>query len=156
MKRLLAMAAASVIALITAVPVSAAESERAGFMDQRVAQVLADNPGGVRTGWNEVSWLEGDVVLTLANDAGIQAMASQKCTSGRICVHSGFSQGGSMVSLVGCGPHGVSVLGAPVKSVTNARSSGSVVAKNGSTVVKTVAAGATSNVTGTVTTVGCA
>lgn len=34
-------------------------------MAERVAQVIADH-GGTQTGWNQVSWDDGDTVLTLA------------------------------------------------------------------------------------------
>ncbi|WP_454296678.1 hypothetical protein [Salana multivorans] len=156
MRRVLALVAAGVVALLIATPASAVGDEVHESMDQRVARVLEENPGGLRTGWNEVSWRDGAAVLTLADGTGVPARASSTCGNGRICVYSGKSGGGDQFAFSGCGPHSVSVLGAPVRSVENARASGSVVVKNGSTIVKIVDAGDTSNVTGTVTTVGCA
>ena len=125
-------------------------------MQTRIDQVLADYPGGVQSDWNEVSWADGDVILTLAVD-GYQARAAVgTCASGKYCAYSGPSQGGNKMTFTTCGNQSVSALGAPVKSLANARTAGSVVAKNGSTVVLSVATGAIKNTSATVTQVSCA
>ena len=45
-------------------------------MDERIAAVLDERLGGTRTGWNEVTWDGGDVVLTLSafTDAAAKAV----------------------------------------------------------------------------------
>lgn len=121
----------------------------------RIDYVLANYPGGVQTEWNEVSWGGGDVVLTVAG-SGVQSRAAVgTCASGKHCVYSSPGLLGSKLTFSTCSNQSVSALGGPVKSVANARSSGTVTAKNGSTAVLSVAPGAYKNTSATVTQVSC-
>jgi len=111
-------------------------------MQARVDAVLAEYPGGVQIGPNEVSWESGGVILTLASENGqVGSRAVGSCGSGSFCAYTGYSLSGSKLSFTTCTTHSTTVLGA-VRSVANARSSGSIKAKNSSgTVLSTINAG---------------
>ena len=55
---------------------AAAPAKTTDSMDERIAAVLDERLGGTRTGWNEVTWDGGDVVLTLSafTDAAAKAV----------------------------------------------------------------------------------
>lgn len=148
-----------IIALLAAgmaLAIAAPTSANPPTMQDRIDYVIATHPGGVQIDWNEVAWENGDVTLTLSTEETSASRAAVgSCASANYCIYSGSNMLGSRVTFSSCGPHRVNMLGAPVRSIANARSSGSVQAKNGSTVVKTVSAGAYSNLTATTTTIGC-
>lgn len=49
-------------------------------MQTRIDEVLAEHPGGTQVSWNEVSWEDGDVVLTLASE-GVSTFAVGSCAA---------------------------------------------------------------------------
>lgn len=85
-----ALIACVVMALATATPAAASATSTPASMQQRVNAVLAAEPGGIQTAWNEVSWDDGAIVLTLADETVPAAEASQvgTCASGTFCVYS--------------------------------------------------------------------
>lgn len=151
MKRPATLATVLTVLALTLAPSAAADDPS---MQERVEAVI-DEHGGVQSGWNEVTWDDGDVVLTIEPE-GFAPFAVGNCATGRYCVYDGQNRTGSKLSFTSCANHSVSPLGSPVRSMANARSSGSVVAKNGSTIVLTVAVGATKNTTATITHANCA
>lgn len=138
----LAAMASVLLALGGPLAANAAEGGADIGLQARVDAVLAEYPGGVQIGPNEVSWESGDVILTLAPENGdIASRAVGSCNSGSFCAYTGYSLSGSKLSFTSCTTHSTTVLGA-VRSVANARSSGSIKAKNsGGTVLSTISAG---------------
>lgn len=154
--RIPAIFAAIVFAsMLIASPVAADERDS---MATQVAAVLDAHPGGERTGWNEVTWHGGDVVLTLAPEvhSGTAAKSVGGCASGKFCAYSLPGYLGSKITYSTCtSNHSVSALGSPVRSIANSRSSGNVKAYNGSSLVLTVNAGTGKNTTSTITKLAC-
>lgn len=123
-------------------------------MQDRVDEVLAAYPGGTQVGEGEISWNDGEVVLTLAQGGSFRAVGS--CSTGSFCAYTGTALSGARISFTNCtGANSVSPLGSPVRSFANARSSGTVYAYNGSTSAASTAAGTYKNTTDTVTRLGC-
>lgn len=123
-------------------------------LQDRVEQVLQDYPGGTQTGAGEVSWNGGEIILTLTEGASRFAVGS--CSTGSFCAYTGTYQSGARISFTNCtGTNSVAPLGSPVRSFANARSSGTVGAFNGGTVVDSAAAGTYKNTTATITRLGC-
>lgn len=139
-----AVLAALATAALTLAPLTANASEAKvdATMQARVDAVLAENLGGIQIGVNEIAWQGGAVILTLApEDAEIAPFAVGSCSTGSFCAYSGYSLSGSKLSFTTCATHSTTPLGA-VRSVANARSSGSIKAKNSSgTVLSTISAG---------------
>lgn len=154
-----ALLTSALITLVTATPAAADTAPAQTPMQQRVSAALAAEPGGEQTAWNEISWDNGAVVLTLASDTAIASVAAQvgTCTSGNFCAYSSANYGGNKLTFSTC-TSGLSVagLGGPVRSIANSRSSGTVRAYNGGTVVLTVAPGTGKNTLATITSLSCA
>lgn len=119
-------------------------------LQSKIDKVLAEFPGGTQISADTVSWHDGETVLTLAGGvASARAVAS--CATGSFCAWSGTSYTGTKLTLSGCSASGTSnslaPLGGTPRSLGNSRSSGIVKARNGSTVVYTLApnVGVTSN-----------
>lgn len=123
-------------------------------MQDRVDQVLAEYPGGTQTGEGEISWNDGEIILTLTE--GISSRAVGSCSTGSFCAYTGTALSGARLSFTNCtGTNSVAPLGSPVRSFANARSAGTVSAYNGSTAVASASAGTYKNTTGTITRLGC-
>ncbi|MDF2559593.1 MAG: hypothetical protein K0R99_1039 [Microbacterium sp.] len=131
---------------------AAAEDDRE--VDPLVAAVLEEVPGGVLIDGRHAVWPKLDMELAVPAASGMASLSVGSCTTGRICAYNSTSLGGGSLSFGTCGVHTIPS-SFPVKSVANARSIGSVQARNGSTILKTVAAGTWSNVSGTVTNLRC-
>lgn len=151
----LALLLSAAATLATATPTLAAPATVSMPMQQRVNAALAEVPGGVQTAWNEVSWDDGAVVLTLAPEGVATAAAVGSCASGTFCAYAKVGYTGTKLTFSTC-TSGLSVAALPqVRSIANARSSGTVSAYNGSTLVTTVAAGTGKNTAGTITSLSC-
>lgn len=155
MRRLTALAVASVVAMLIAggsVPANAAES--AGEQDPLITAMLAEVPGGVVVDETRVVWPRLDMELVVQPERAAFAFAVGSCATGKICAYNGVSLAGSRLSFGTCGNHPIP---SPftARSVANARSSGSVQARNGSTVVATVYAGNWTNLGGAVNNLRC-
>lgn len=109
-------------ALLT-LPVNAATASEADpSLQQRIDQVLEDFPGGVQINANEVSWNEGDTILTLADPDSPAALAVGSCATGAHCAYASYGLQGSKMTFNSCTIQSVAPLGAPALSVANARS----------------------------------
>ncbi|MFB8190787.1 hypothetical protein ACFC14_15815 [Microbacterium sp. NPDC055988] len=131
---------------------AAAEDDRE--VDPLVAAVLDEVPGGVLIDGRHAVWPKLDMELTVPAATGVASRSVGSCTTGRICAYSSTSLGGGALTFGTCAVHAIPS-SFTVKSAANARSTGSVQVRNGSTVLKTVAAGSWSNVSGTVTNLRC-
>lgn len=136
-------------------PVAQAASTPSGTQD-RIDEVLREHPGGDQTAWNEISWDDGAVILTLASTYITPFAAVGGCTSGRFCAYNQTGYRGDKLTFSTCtSSHSVSALAGAVRSIANSRSTGSIRAYAGSTLLATAAAGTGSNVTGTTTKFVC-
>lgn len=83
----LATTALALAALLTPTAASATTPDTAP-MQERVEDVI-EKHGGMQTGWNEVTWVEGAVVLTMATEESIEPglnsarTARDNCAAGR-------------------------------------------------------------------------
>lgn len=123
-------------------------------VDPQVAAMLEEVPGGVAIDATHAVWPDLGMELSVSSASGVAARAVGSCATGKICAYNANSLGGSALSFTPCS---VSTIPSSftVKSVANARTSGYVQVRNGSTVLKTVTAGTWSNVAGTVTNLRC-
>lgn len=94
-----------------------------------VAYALDAEPGGVATGYFTAEWPELGMTLTVP---GIQRASVGNCASGRICAFERAGLTGTMLSWTTCGAKSTAALPA-VGSIANARSSGTLVARQGTT-----------------------
>ena len=158
----LALLGTGIIAASAETP--SAESRNLAPMQQAVEEVLEEHPGGTQTGWNEVSWDDGEVVLNIApEEAGILGVSgnaitalstSRNCASGRYCAFSRPGYSGSKLTVSSCTNRSTSQL-PQVRSIANSRSSGTVRAYNGNRQITSVAPRSGKNVSGTITRLTC-
>lgn len=127
-----------------------------GDMQQRVEDLLAQYPGGEQTNWNEVNWQDGEVIMTLVPDDLSVAPLAATCTTGRFCAYDGSNYNGNRISFTTCtSQHSVAQLVGPVRSMYNARSSGTIRAYAGSSLLASATAGQGRNVSGTTSHISC-
>ncbi|MFB9308597.1 peptidase inhibitor family I36 protein [Agromyces hippuratus] len=124
-------------------------------MQVRINQVLSEFPGGIQTAANEVSWGNGDVVLTIADPNSPSALSIGGCATGAHCVFSASNLTGSMMTFNSCATQSVAPLGAAVRSIANARSSVAVRAYNDLGALGSVTANSWANTSWATTKVGC-
>ncbi|SIR95899.1 hypothetical protein [Microbacterium sp. RURRCA19A] len=123
-------------------------------LQDRVDHVLAEYPGGTQTGEGQISWNNGEVILTFSG--GVSARSVGSCATGSFCAYTGTYQSGARIAFTNCaGTNSVAPLGSPVRSFANARTAGTVYAFNGSTVVASSASGTYKNTTATISRLGC-
>lgn len=136
MKRLIVAAgAAIVLTLSLAGPAAASEA-----VHPDVAFALAAEPGGVATGYGSAEW--PDLGMTLTVPVG---RAVGTCATGSICAYSSGALGGTKLSWSTCGSKSTAAL-SQVGSIANARSSGTLHARVGTTVRASAGANAYANV----------
>jgi hypothetical protein len=146
MRRVRAIAAILGLLLGAAGIAPAAAAEDAP--DPLIAAVLAEVPGGVLLDANHAVWPELGMEMAAPQAAGQRASlagAVGNCRSGLVCVFSAPSLGGTVIGWSTCGYHAIpSTFSA--RSLADARSSGSAVARNGTVVVAAAPAGGWSNI----------
>jgi len=155
MKRTTVLAAAllGLVMTLGAAPAMAAVQDDLE-VDPLIAAMLEEVPGGVVVDATHAVWPELDMDLTVPAASGIAARSVGSCATGRICAYSAASLSGGALTFGTCAVHAIPS-SFTTKSVANARSTGSVQVRNGTTLLKTVNAGSWSNVTGTVTNLRC-
>lgn len=127
-------------------------------LQDRIDAILQEHPGGIQIDDRSISWENGAVTLTL--DAGTGARSIGTCATGSYCAFSGYNYAGTKLSFTSCSAGGSSgslaLLGNVPHSVANARTSGTVAARNGgSTIFNLGANSGNPAVTSTVTTLVC-
>jgi hypothetical protein len=123
-------------------------------VDPAVAAMLEEVPGGIAVDATRAVWPALGMELQVAGKSTLSARTVGGCAAGRICAFSLASLTGNMLSFTSCGLNAVPAsFGA--KSASNARSSGYMQVRNGSSVLATIYAGNWSNVSGTVTNLRC-
>lgn len=149
---------ALVVAIVTATWLLTPATQAHADDDQVAAQIssaLAAAPGGTQTAWNQVTWPDGAILTAETASASARASASS-CTTGKFCAYTDLNGSGSHLDFATClSSNSVAAL-PQVRSISNARASGTVTGRNGNTVVVTLRSGLTKNVTKTITKVVCA
>ncbi|MDR2703950.1 MAG: peptidase inhibitor family I36 protein [Cellulomonadaceae bacterium] len=126
-------------------------------MQGRINEILSTHAGGIQVAWNEIAWNDGAIVLTLSPDnIGVAPLAVGNCPSGSFCAYDGANYSGNRLAFTTCpSTNDVSPLGKAVRSIANSRTSGSIQARNGSTVVHTISANSGLNTTSTISHLVC-
>lgn len=148
-RRTLATLAAAALLLLG---VSAAPAFASDPVQTKIEAIIAQY-GGEQISTNQIGWDDGDVVLTVPAAFSTQSVGS--CATGKFCAYSAINQAGLSISFTNCTTANSTAPIGSVRSVANARTSGSVKAYNGATVVLTVGAGAKTNTGATITRLGC-
>lgn len=123
-------------------------------MHPGIEYALQHEPGGVVVDENTVVWPHLGMTLVVEDDTGTWPRSVGPCATGRVCAFGGPNLTGSMLSWTTCGTFATGALPS-VGSIANARSSGSLQARNGTIVVATAGANGSANVFGVVTNVRC-
>lgn len=123
------MLAALIAAVNSPSGASASTTDDSESVQQRIDQAMNARPGGTQISATEISWEDGAVILTV--DDGVSSRAIGSCATGAFCAWDGANLTGSKLSFTSCTTHSTSGLSV-VRSIANARSSGSVKAKNSS------------------------
>lgn len=146
-KTLLALATTALLTLGAVAPAHADEG-----LHPDVVYALDAVPGGVVVDSRNAVWPELGMEITVPSPF-LRAVGS--CATGTYCAYSEPNRGGTRLSFSICTV--VSTAGlSTVRSIANARSSGTVQARAGSgTVLASAGAGATANVTGAVSNLRC-
>lgn len=151
----IAIALGVLLAVVTVSPASALD-DGAGDVAPEIAQMLADVPGGVLLDENHAVWpaLDMEMAVPAASPRSFSASSVGPCASGRICLFTSYSLGGTMLAFTTCGVHAIPSTFA-ARSLAHARSSGYTQARNGTTVLATAYVGGWANIYGTATNVRC-
>jgi hypothetical protein len=153
MKRTTALAAA-LLGLVFALSAAPAHADTRDKVDPLVAAMLEEVPGGVLIDSTHAVWPELDMELSVPGASGMAARSVGSCATARICAYNAASLSGGSLSFGTCVTHTIPA-SFSAKSVANARTSGSVQVRNGSTVLTTIGSNSWSNVSGTVTNLRC-
>lgn len=147
---------AALLITASALTIPTAAQADGGDVSSQIAYALKATPGGVQTAWNQVTWPDG-TILTAEPTTPIAraAAAASTCPSGKFCAFTDLNGAGSHLDFSAC-PSSNSVSALPqVFSISNARNSGIVTGRKGSTTIVTVNPGATKNVTKSIDKVAC-
>lgn len=168
MRRIPVLTAAALALTTLLVPSTAWAADKGEPAMQDAMETVIAEYGGEQTGWNEVTWNDGDIVLELdptdpdnndsdglaigtENSAGLVTAARDNCQAGRYCVYAKIGYNGNKLTYRTC-PATHTSFGAllgPIRSVKNDRTTGTIRAYNGSTVKATLTpGGGTANVSG--------
>lgn len=148
-KMLTLLAAVALTATIFAAPAANASEITP---DHQIEYALKQVPGGYATSDHTAYWPKTGMEMT--SSLAILPFAVGSCATGSICAYSGYSLTGSKLSWTSCSTFSTAALPS-VGSIANARSSGTLRARNGTTVVATAGAGGQANVWSAVTNVQC-
>jgi hypothetical protein len=125
--------------LIAASPAAATPSSP---LQAEVERLLDLTPGGTQLDDHTISWEDGQVIVTVAVPTEIVARAIASCPTGYYCAWTAPGFSGSSIWLASCtvggSAHSLAPLGGVARSFANARTSGTVTVKNGSSVVDTL------------------
>jgi len=148
MRKLLTVAAATILALGFATPAHASEQEP----HPDVVYAINAVPGGTVVDEHTVVWPELGMTLTAANP---MQRAVGNCATGQYCAYSAANRGGTKLSFGVCTVVSTAALSS-VGSIANARSSGTVQARSsGGTILATASAGGSANVIGATVNLRC-
>lgn len=145
------LAAAGMLTLfvcVTGAPPAMAES-----IEPDVAYALAVVPGGEVIDTRTAYWPDLGMTLTVPDSRLRDAIGS--CPNGSVCAYKGAGLTGTRLSWTTCTVHSTTALNASPQSIADARSTGYLQARYGTTVVATAIAQSWDNVASTSTNVRC-
>lgn len=124
-------------------------------LDPLMVRILEEVPGGVVVDAGTAVWPELDMEYTARTDgSGVTTRAVGNCATGRICAYRELNRLGSMLSWGSC-----TTITIPssftTRSAANARTSGYLQVRSGSTVRATVSANSWGNVSGSSDNIRC-
>ena len=143
----------SAILLLSAAPAQAA-LEGDDAVAPEIIAMLEEVPGGVIIDSTHAAWPALGMELAIGTIALRSALSVGSCATDRFCAYSAGSLGGNKLTFSVCSVNTIPSTFI-AKSVANARSSGHVQARNGSTTVTTVNAGSWANLAGAVNNLRC-
>ncbi|MGB3373774.1 MAG: hypothetical protein WBA87_01365 [Microbacterium sp.] len=143
-------AVAAVMAILASAPAASAAEATVPHAD--IAAMMDAVPGGVLIDADHAVWPSTGLEMT--SSAAVTPFSVGSCATGSVCAFSSANLGGSKLSWSTCSTFTISS-SFTVRSIADARSSGYLQARNGTTVLATANAGASANVYGTVTNVRC-
>jgi hypothetical protein len=156
---LFAVAVLVLVSLSPAPAIAAVAPPDAGeSLQARVDAVMRSYPNGVQIADDSIAWEDRTIIMTLEGGSNQKTIGS--CSNGSYCAWAALAYTGSKLTFTACSLGGTSSslapLGTNARSLANARSTGTIKVKNGSTLVWNMAAstGITSN-SFTVTTMVC-
>lgn len=124
-------------------------------VDPQLVQLLDEVPGGVVIDGGRAVWPELDMAYSAGTAASrTVARSVGSCATGRICAYNAANLGGGVLSWGSCTTITIPSSFA-TRSAANARTSGYMQVRNGTTVLATVGANAWSNVSGSATNIRC-
>ncbi|GGM35547.1 hypothetical protein [Microbacterium saperdae] len=148
-KRLLSLALGTVLAMGIATPAQASEEPA---LHPDVQYAIDAVPGGTVVDEHTVVWPDLGMELSVPSP---DARAVGSCATGSYCAYAGANRGGTKLSWTSCTTVSTAAL-STVGSIANARSSGTVQARNAAgTVLGSAGAGASVNVSGGTTNLRC-
>ncbi|MEO5535265.1 MAG: peptidase inhibitor family I36 protein [Pseudolysinimonas sp.] len=140
--KLLHLAACTIATFALLGASAAATADPLTSLSSRVAEILQEFPGGIEVAPGVIEWQKGAVTLTLESEFSARSIGT--CSTGQYCAWSNTLYSGTKLAFTSCSVGGTSSslapLGGLVRSTANARTSGTVNAVNGATVVYTMAA----------------
>ncbi|WP_217184198.1 hypothetical protein [Streptomyces sp. AC495_CC817] len=121
----------------------------------QIVATMAEVPGGVIVDPNHAVWPGLGMEVVVPASAGLSARSAVGgCVSGRVCVFTGASASGAVLSWSTCGYHAIPGSFA-ARSIANARSAGTAHARAGTTALAVAAAGTWANISGSADNVMC-
>lgn len=140
-KRTLTTLIATVVILVATPGI--AQAAEAPTVHPEVAYALAAEPGGIATSYTTAEWPDTGATLTVSR--GFTTFAVGSCPTGYICAYSGASQSATRLQWSTCGSKSTAAL-PTVGSIANARSAGTLQARQGATLRASAGAGSYANV----------
>lgn len=152
-KSIVAATLLSALVLLSAAPAQAALQGDDGVAPEIIA-MLEEVPGGVIIDSTHAVWPALGMELSISSVSARSARSVGSCATDRFCAYSAGSLGGNKLTFSVCSVNTIPSTFI-AKSVANARGSGSVQARNGTTTVTTVNAGSWANLAGAVNNLRC-
>lgn len=150
---IVAAALLSAILLFSAAPAQAA-LEGDDAVAPEIIAMLEEVPGGVIIDSTHAAWPALGMELSIRSVSARTARSVGSCATDRFCAYSAGSLGGNKLTFSVCSVNTIPSTFI-AKSVANARGTGSVQARNGTTTVTTVNAGSWANLAGAVNNLRC-
>ncbi|WP_162621889.1 peptidase inhibitor family I36 protein [Microbacterium suaedae] len=154
---LFALLIPAALGLVAPQAATAAEIVQTSSVQEQVDEVI-DDFGGEQTAWNEVSWDDGDVTLTIVPEtstasarivSAAAAATKNNCATGKHCAFASAGYRGNVMTFSTCATNqSVAVLGS-AGSVANNRSNKTVKAYKGTTLIATIGANSGKDTAGT-------
>lgn len=149
-----AAALASALLLLTPAPAGATAAVGDDQLDPVMVELLREVPGGEIIDAGHAVWPELDMALIIPQSSEAAARSVGLCATGKICAYDQVNRGGRVLTWGVCGPISVPS-GFAARSAANARTSGHMNVRNGTSVLVSISANTWANFSGTATNILC-